>query len=129
MNFKSFGSRRIASSSSTAQVNGVVQPPKAAIKKPEKEDTVSKFLAKNTDDTEKAMASEGDTSESEEKEKEKDTKTEEQYLKEENLKLKAQFLQSSSDSEETTDDSDDDGVNGSVFIHKSFVIVKCHRIV
>lgn len=116
LDFKSIENRRTASTNAEAKnnadtkINGIVQQSaKKAIKKPEKEDELAKFLAKNSDDTEKTVESDEEKSERPE---EKEKYTEEQYLKEQNEKLKEQLLQSSSESEENMDDSDDDGEDG-----------------
>lgn len=96
------------------RINGIVQAAKKAFKKSiqaEKEDKLAKFLEKNTDDTEKTVESDEENSEQPQI---KEKYTEEQYLKEQNLKLKQQLLQSSSDSADNSDNSynDDDQVNG-----------------
>lgn len=70
------------------------------MKKVPKEDPVAKILA-NSDDTENQIESDTEKSEHEE------YITEEQYLKEQNLLLKEQMLQDSSESEHLDSDSDE----------------------
>lgn len=116
LDFKSIENKRVASTNAEAKLNGIVQAAKKAFKKPaEKEDELAKFLEKNTDDT---MESEEENSEQPVQPKAK--YTEEQYLKDQNEKLKEQLLQSSSDSDDSMDDSDDmdDRVNGNECRHK-----------
>lgn len=98
MDLTSIESRRIPSTHAAARVNGVVDPRKP-VKKLPKEDPVGKFLA-NSNDTENAVESDTEKSEHEE------YITEEQYIKEQNLMLKEQMLQDSSESEHSGSDSD-----------------------
>lgn len=112
LDFKSIENKRATSTNaSEAKLNGIVQSAKKSFKKQPKEDELAKFLEKNTDDTEKTAESDEENSE---QPIQKPKYTEEQYLKDQNAKLKEQLLQSSSDSEDNMDDSDDidDRVNG-----------------
>lgn len=108
-----------------ARVNGIVQAAKKSFKKAEKEDEMAKFLA-NSDDIEKMV--ESDEEENTEQPQDKKKYTEEEYLKVQNLKLKEQLLQSSSESADNFDgsdnDDDDDRVNGNItMICTVFVVV------
>lgn len=108
MDIKSLDNKRNAPTNAAAKVNGVVES-KKPLKKAPKEDEVSTFLAKNSDDTEKAVESEDETSDHEEI-------TEEQFLKEQNELHKAQLLR---DSSEDSDESDSDRrLNGIVDLYQ-----------
>lgn len=105
LDLKSLDNKRVASTHSAAKVNGIVELKKPN-KKASKEDELSKFLARNSDDTEKTVESEEEKSDAEEV-------TEEQFLKEQNEMLKEQLLQDSSESDGDFNDSDSDRrING-----------------
>lgn len=107
LDFTSIASKRVASTSAAAKVNGIVKP-KKPVKKTPKEDEVAKFL-ENSVDTEKLIETEEEKSEDENA---SPIVTEEQFLKEQNDILKEQLLEDSSDSDMVDDDSDMEVVNG-----------------
>lgn len=121
MDIKSIENRRAAPCVAEARVNGIVQAAKKSFKKAEKEDEMAKFLA-NSDDIEKMV--ESDEEENTEQPQDKKKYTEEEYLKVQNLKLKEQLLQSSSESADNFDDSDieEDRVNGNMRFAKAKAI-------
>lgn len=105
LDLSSLDNKRVASTHSAVKVNGVGEL-KRPNKKVPKEDELSKFLARNSDDTEK-------TAESEEEKSDTEEITEEQFLKEQNEMLKEQLLQDSSESDGDFNDSDSDHrING-----------------
>lgn len=103
LDFSSIASKRIASTSAAAKVNGIVEPKKLEPKKkPPKEDELEKILADSLDTEQMG----GD---SEEEKVEREEYTEEHFLKEQNEQYKEQLLQTS----ESELGSDEDGrVNG-----------------
>lgn len=113
----SLTSKRIASIQAATKVNGIVEPKKPP-KKTSKEDEVSKFLANVSTERDK-------TAESEEERSEHEEYTEDHFLAEQNMMLKEQLLQDSSDSDAN---SDSDQLNGKIKIFNSFKSIQLTKI-